>query len=84
MKSFFAGLFAALAGAVTLAVLFFRKSTPVVVVANPKLQALDDRALVVQKEVDNLQKQVDNLKIEDKTLDDELKYWDKEKNDKLH
>lgn len=83
MKSFFAGLFAALAGAITLALLFFKKS-PSAPVVNPELKVLDDKALVIQKEVDSIQKQVDNLKVEDKSLEDELKYWTKEKDDKLH
>jgi hypothetical protein len=77
MKSFFAGLFAAVVGAVTLIVLFFRKggaSFPVSV----KGQELDKKAEAVKAEIKILETNL-GKPVEDKSLESELDYWNKEK-----
>jgi hypothetical protein len=77
MKSFFAGLFAAVVGAVTLIILFFRKggaSFPVSV----KGQELDKKADELKSEVKALDEKI-GKPVEDRTLESELDYWNKEK-----
>ena len=77
MKSFFAGLFAAVVGAVTLILLFFKKggaSFPVSV----KGQELDKKAEAVKAEIKVLETNL-GKPVEDKTLESELDYWNKEK-----
>lgn len=77
MKSFFAGLFAAVVGAITLILLFFRKggaSFPVSV----KGQELDKKADAAKAEVKALDEEI-GKPVEDKPLESELDYWNKEK-----
>lgn len=77
MKSFFAGLFAAVVGAVTLILLFFKKggaSFPISV-----------KGVEIEKKVDAIKAEVKALDekigkpVEDKSLESELEYWNKEK-----
>jgi hypothetical protein len=77
MKSFFAGLFAAVVGAITLILLFFRKggaSFPISV----KGVELEKKADSLKVEIKTLDEKI-GKSVDEKSLEDELEYWNKEK-----
>lgn len=78
MKKFFAGLAAAVAGGIGLFLLFFRKSPKAPDISLPTKE-LDKKSDQLKSEVDKLSKKRENLKVEDKTLEEEVKYWENQK-----
>jgi len=81
LKSIFTGIFAVLVGAVTLFLLFFRKK-PEQGYSNPLGDKLDKQAESLKNEIAKLGE--DRKKpLEDKSLEDEIKYWEQQNKDKL-
>lgn len=80
MKAFLSGLLAAIAAAFGIFTLFFRKPS-----AKPTFNttALDNQAEALKSDIDKLSKERDNLKVEDKSLEDEIKYWEEQNKGKL-
>jgi len=77
MKSFITGIAAAIIGAIGFIFLFFRKGGASVEFTS-KSAALDKKADEVKAEVKALDEKI-GKPVEDKTLESELDYWNKEK-----
>jgi hypothetical protein len=77
MKSFLTGITAAIIGAIGFIFLFFRKGGASIEVSS-KASALDKKAEAVKAEVAKLQENL-GKPVEDRSLESELEYWNKEK-----
>ena len=79
MKSFLTGVSATVIAAVGLFFLLFKKRSTEFPSSTTEMKKADDKANVLKAEISDLEKQFEKLVIEERSLDSELDYWNKEK-----
>jgi hypothetical protein len=78
MKSFITGAIAAITGAITLIILFFRKGGANIPLSTPEMKKADDKVKELKTAIQILEEKK-NSQVEDKGLQEEIDYWNKEK-----